>query len=49
VPFSGWLGPDWDDVKGSRDRRDPSYDRPLELPAELRAALAIKPKPLSGR
>ena len=45
VPFSGWLGPDWDNVKGSRDRKDPCYDRPLHLPAELRAALAKKPKP----
>jgi SnoaL-like domain len=39
VPASGWLGPDWDDVKGSRDRADPSYQRPLDLPAELRAKL----------
>jgi hypothetical protein len=45
VPFSGWLGPDWDDVRGSRDRRDPSYERPLRLPPELRAALAKKTPP----
>jgi hypothetical protein len=45
VPFSGWLGPDWDDVKGSRDGKDPSYERPLRLPAELRAALAKKTPP----
>jgi hypothetical protein len=42
VPYSGWLGPDWDDVRGSRDTKDPSYARPLELPAALRAALAKK-------
>jgi hypothetical protein len=45
VPFSGWLGADWDDVKGSRDRKDPSYQRPLGLPPELRAALAKKRPP----
>jgi hypothetical protein len=44
VPYSGWLGPDWDDVKGSRDASDPSYDRPLQLPAALLAALAAKGK-----
>jgi hypothetical protein len=44
VPFSGWLGPDWDNVKGSRDRQDPSYARPLELPADLRVALRAKGK-----
>lgn len=44
VPYSGWLGPDWDDVKGSRDKRDPSYNRPLELPAALKTALAAKAK-----
>jgi len=35
VPFTSWLGTDWDNVKGSRDRHDPSYARPLELPREL--------------
>lgn len=44
TPVSGWLGPDWDNVKGSRDKRDPSYDRPLKLPEALRAVLASKPK-----
>ena len=44
VPYSGWLGPDWDDVKGSRNPSDPSYDRPLELPPVLLATLAAKGK-----
>jgi len=45
VPYSGWLGPDWDDVRGSRDRSDPSYDRPLKLPPSLAAALAGRSRP----
>jgi hypothetical protein len=44
VPYSGWLGPDWDDVRGSRDGQDPSYQRPLRLPDALQAALAQKRK-----
>lgn len=42
VPYSGWLGPDWDGVRGSRDKSDPSYARPLDLPPALRQALAAK-------
>jgi len=35
-------------VLGTRDHRDPSYQRPLELPAALRHALAAKAKPARG-
>jgi SnoaL-like domain len=45
VPYSGWLGPDWENVRGSRDTNDPSYDRPLRLPQALQAALAAKNEP----
>lgn len=44
VPYSGWLGPAWDDVKGTRDRNDPSYQQPYRLPEALRAALEAKTK-----
>ncbi|MGE5721717.1 MAG: nuclear transport factor 2 family protein [Sphingomonadales bacterium] len=33
VPSSAWLGPDWDDPSGRRDRQDLSYQRPLAPPA----------------
>jgi hypothetical protein len=42
VPYSGWLGPAWNDIRGSRDRSDPSYERPLQLPPELSTALRAK-------
>lgn len=42
TPVVSWLGPDWESVTGSRDRADPSYQRPLELPPELAAALRRK-------
>jgi hypothetical protein len=42
VPYSGWLGPDWDNVRGTRDRLDPSYVRPFDLPPELKAALRAR-------
>jgi ketosteroid isomerase-like protein len=32
VPCSSWLGPQWDLICGTRDRRDPSYERPLSPP-----------------
>jgi SnoaL-like domain len=34
---------------GTRDHDDPSYQRPLTLPAKLRRELAAKPKPKSRR
>ncbi len=42
VPYSGWLGPEWERLKGSRDLADPSYERPYTLPSELKAALDAK-------
>jgi len=45
VPYSGWLGDEWDNLKGSRDRNDPSYQNPYVLPASMRAVLAAKQKP----
>jgi hypothetical protein len=35
VPYSAWLGPDWEKVCGRRDKLDPSYERPLSSPATL--------------
>ena len=32
VPYSGWLGADWERVAGRRDKSDPSYERPLSAP-----------------
>jgi hypothetical protein len=32
IPYSSWLGPDWEEVRGRRDRQDPSYQRPLAAP-----------------
>jgi hypothetical protein len=42
VPYSDWLGPEWSNVRGNRDRSDPSYQRPLELPQALEALLRSK-------
>ncbi len=44
IPSDSWLGEDWDSVVGSRDKDDPSYQRPLELPPELVKILAAKTK-----
>lgn len=32
VPYSAWLGTDWERIRGQRNRQDPSYERPLSLP-----------------
>jgi hypothetical protein len=32
VPYSAWLGVDWERIAGRRDRSDPSYERPLSPP-----------------
>jgi hypothetical protein len=32
VPYDSWLGREWDDIRGRRDRADPSYERPLSVP-----------------
>ena len=46
VPKASWLGVEWDAVKGSRDKNDPSYQRPLQLPPELMQVLAGKEPPV---
>jgi len=42
IPSKSWLGEEWESVTGTRDRSDPSYQRPLTLPAKLMDALAKK-------
>jgi hypothetical protein len=42
LPADAWLGVEWDAMAGGRDRSDPSYQRPLQLPPELCAILAAK-------
>lgn len=42
TPSVSWLGADWESVTGSRDRSDPSYQRPLRLPDELAEVLRKK-------
>jgi hypothetical protein len=32
VPSSAWLGPEWEKLRGRRDRGDISYHRPLQRP-----------------
>ena len=32
VPYSAWLGADWERASGRRDKTDPSYERPLTAP-----------------
>lgn len=44
VPVNAWLGEEWDSVTGTRDKSDPSYQRPLTLPPELAKVLADKEK-----
>jgi hypothetical protein len=33
VPHDGWLGADWENHVGIRDRRYGSYERPLSRPS----------------
>lgn len=48
VPSDSWLGEEWDEVRGSRDKSDPSYQRPLQLPPELLKVLATKEPPFGS-
>lgn len=32
VPYSSWLGLEWENIRGRRDNEDPSYERPLKSP-----------------
>jgi hypothetical protein len=34
VPYSSWLGPDWEELRGRRDKQDDSYQRPLSPPSK---------------
>lgn len=36
VPYSAWLGSDWEEACGKRDGSDPSYQRPFELPSSVK-------------
>jgi len=35
VPYSPWLGADWERIAGRRHKTDPSYERPLSKPTRV--------------